>query len=135
MQQIKWEPSLSVNVVFIDEEHRVLIELVNELQHALNHGEARETYLPMLERLGELTTEHFMHEEELMRKLHYGDYVPHKAEHDAFRSKLRKFRKSIESGKTDLSKQVLTYLGDWLKTHIQSTDRQYADSFNDGGVF
>ncbi|RLJ21234.1 hypothetical protein DJ031_03875 [bacterium endosymbiont of Escarpia laminata] len=81
VKDIVWDKTLSVDVKEIDEDHRRLVELFNILTHSIVEGDSANYIEAVLEELISCTVWHFKHEERLMLKYGYEDFVEHKTEH------------------------------------------------------
>ena len=79
---IEWSNELSVGIEEIDEQHKVLVDLLNQIHEAIQQRHGAEATGEIIDRLGEYTRIHFAVEESLMRILHYSEYERHKEEHD-----------------------------------------------------
>lgn len=119
---IEWEDKLSVSVDSIDEEHKVLIGLVNELNDAMLEGRGNEIMGHVLDELIKYTATHFAHEEQMMQERDYPDYVMHKTEHDLLVGAVVELQKKFEAGQSRISIEVMRFLKEWLQTHILGTD-------------
>src|SRR5512140_2145124 len=64
---IEWSDELSVGIQEIDEQHKVLVGLVNDMHRAIHEHHGRDTARAILEKLGDYTRVHFAVEESLMR--------------------------------------------------------------------
>lgn len=71
MEYFEWNNSLSVHDELIDEDHKILIGMVNELHDAADLGKDYITLSSILERLAAYTREHFQREEDLMQAIAY----------------------------------------------------------------
>ena len=129
MAYIEWNDSLSVRVGVFDDDHRQLVSIINKLHLAILMKETQNVMKDILASLAVYTMEHFKHEEDLMVKYSYPEYFPHKKEHDALLKKVNDFRKSVESGETVVSFELMAFLKDWLVNHILSVDVKYSDFF------
>jgi hemerythrin len=89
---IEWSNELSVGIEEIDAQHKVLVDLLNQIHEAIQQRQGTEATSQIIERLGEYTRIHFAVEESLMRILHYPDYERHKEEHDRLIDQLNGFR-------------------------------------------
>ncbi len=78
---IVWRPAMSVSNSFIDTEHKYLICLINTLELTLQMKDDFKATHNVLDQLMEYTREHFDHEEKLMLKVKYPQYMEHKIEH------------------------------------------------------
>ncbi len=134
MAFIDWTSDLSVEVSIIDEQHKELVRLINELADAMGQGQAKESMMDIISGLGKYTVTHFNTEEMYFRKFSYVNEADHKKEHDDFVSKIHGFEREIQEGNTKLSFEVLKFLKDWLMKHIKGTDKKYISCFHENGV-
>ncbi len=68
----------------IDNEHRQLIKAADDLVLACSQGKGRQEIGSAVEFLANYTKTHFAHEEELMVKYKYPEYISHKNWHQAY---------------------------------------------------
>lgn len=129
MALFNWTDNLATNIKEVDDQHRILIELMNGLFDAMKKGQGREVVGRIIEELAEYTVYHFGTEERLFRQKDYPDAVRHKGEHDAFAKKVLDFQDAYMKGKKLVTVEVLDYLTDWLKEHIQQEDKKFAVYF------
>lgn len=134
MNLIEWNDSFSVNIVEIDNQHKNLINMINELYNAMSKGRSKEIMEEIISKMINYADYHFTTEEDLMLKYGYGEYISHKNEHNSFIEKVKKFNEDYKSGALFLSVEVLTFLSTWLKNHILGTDKKYSKFLNDKGV-
>ncbi len=134
MALIEWNDSLSVKVKEIDAQHQKLVDLINELHDAMIHRTAKEIVTETVNGLVTYTVSHFQTEELYFDKFGYPDAESHKKEHAEFVEKVSEFQKKLESGELFISVDVLNFLSDWLKNHINGSDKQYSELFNSKGL-
>lgn len=125
MSLIEWSPRLSLGIDEIDHQHRKLIELINDLDRAMEQGQGKAVIGRTLDGLVAYTQFHFSAEEKLMDRCSYPGSERHKGEHVAFVRKLIDFKTGYAAGQLGLSIAVMSFLSTWLTEHIQGTDRQY----------
>ncbi len=63
MAFIAWTDELSVDIGEIDEQHKKLINMINDLSYAMSKGKGRDVIEAILVGLRDYTVEHFAHEE------------------------------------------------------------------------
>jgi hemerythrin len=134
MPLMSWSETLSVKVDEIDNQHKRLVELVNELHDAMAQGKGRDVMGKTLGGLVDYTKTHFADEERLMIKYNYPGYAQQKAEHDALAKKVLDLQSQYLLGKAALTLEVMRFLQDWLSAHIQKVDRQFGSYLNSKGV-
>ncbi len=131
---LEWSDALSVGIEEIDAQHKVLIDLLNELHTAVldHHGSAE--CRVVLDRLAEYTRVHFAVEESLMRIFAYPDYEAHRHEHEMLTAQVVELQKKLDSGKTAITFELLHFLRGWLAGHILQSDKHYGPYFIARGI-
>lgn len=131
---VEWSNELSVGIEEIDAQHKVLVDLLNQIHEAIQQRQGAEITGEIIERLREYTRIHFAVEESLMRILHYPEYERHKEEHDRLIDQLNGFRDKLESGKSSISFELAHFLKVWLTKHIMEADKRYTPYFLEQGI-
>jgi hemerythrin len=129
-----WTDALSVNIKEIDDQHKKLVGMVNQLHTAMLKGEGRTVIGPILAELTAYTVYHFKTEEGYMEKFAYPNLQTHRLEHQRFVQKVGDFKSSYDAGSIALSNEVMHFLADWLKDHILVTDKKFGPFFNSKGL-
>jgi hemerythrin-like metal-binding protein len=124
MDFAQWTENLSVDIEIIDEQHKKLIAMLNEVAMGIynNTSDLKE----ILKGLKEYTEVHFGEEEELFRKSEYPDIQKHLKEHKYFIGKLAEFERDSLQNDVSVSLNLLQFLKDWLFYHIEIIDESYA---------
>ncbi len=116
MKTLHWDPSLSVQVQEIDEDHQKLVNLFNLLIEAVEQNDAPAYIEALLQELISCTVWHFRHEERLMLKYGYPDIAAHTREH-------QELAKSVEQLlNQSLNGEKIAFLEQWLTGHILGAD-------------
>lgn len=134
MALITWSDSLSVKVRQFDDQHKKLVDLVNQLHDGMKAGKGAQVMGDILKSLISYTQTHFAAEERLMKTHNYPDFEAHKKEHNNLVMQVLDLQKQLQSGKPVLTQNVMNFLRDWLTKHIQGDDRKYGPFFNGKGV-
>jgi hemerythrin len=134
MSLITWNDNLSVNVGEIDKQHQQLIKLINDLDDAMRQGKGKLILGKIVAGLIDYTSFHFSTEEKHFSQLGYPGAEDHVKEHKAFVDKVTDFKKKLDAGSIGLSTDVINFLSDWLKKHIQGSDKKYSPFFNENGL-
>lgn len=121
---ISWSDKLSVTIDSVDEQHKELVRMVNELNAAMGVGQADAVIGEILKDLISYTTTHFAHEEKLMRTHNYQGYEKHQMEHADLVDKVSDLNKKLETGKSRINIEVMMFLKKWLTSHIQDSDKE-----------
>jgi hemerythrin len=133
MASFTWNDSYSVNVKIIDEQHKKLFALVNQLHAAMSAGKGKEMIDTVLNEMVDYTRTHFTTEEKLLEKYHYPKLAEQKQEHALFVQKVSEMQQKMQSGSLSLSIEAITFLKDWLNHHISGSDKEYSKFLTDHG--
>ena len=123
---VQWSDSLSVGVKAIDDDHKKLLSMINQLQTAAHYHTDDELVETTLNELVDYTRYHFQREEQMMQEHHYPDYEDHKKQHDLMVAQVTGFINEYRVDKTRTIDQVIVFLKTWLINHINGSDQQYA---------
>ena len=134
MAFFEWKEEYSVNIKEIDQQHRKLVALLNDLYEALKRGEGKEALGTILSGLLAYTKTHFAAEERLMKTHDYPDYPLHKEKHERMTTRVLEYVSKFEAGKIRSPIEISTFIKDWLQKHILQTDMNYSAYLNSKGV-
>ncbi len=134
MALIDWSEAYSVKVKQMDDQHRKLVEMINQLHDAMKVGKGNQVVEDVLKSLIAYTKTHFAAEESLMKMHNYPGYEEQKKAHNSLVLQINDIQKKFHEGNAPLSQNVMTFLKDWLIKHIQGTDKNYGAFFNKAGV-
>lgn len=121
---IPWGPSYMIGIKVVDQQHKVLVDLINKLHKTRMHGEDIKEMGAIFDELIAYTQTHFSDEEVLQQKAGYPDYANHKQIHIKFVQKMRDFGDDLKTGKLQAA-DLMRFLSDWLISHIQRIDTKY----------
>jgi hemerythrin-like metal-binding protein len=118
---IVWSDTCQIGVASLDEEHRLLVGILNRIIQAIGTPNERTIADRSLRELFAYTTYHFSHEEELMALYEYPDQEQHQEQHQQFIGRLRQFDRAFVDGSIIVADLCL-FLRSWLMGHIFSID-------------
>lgn len=122
---MKWSDSFSVKHTGIDEQHKELIDIINNPVLYISEKDTEFSHLlELVTKLDNYVAEHFHYEEVLMTKYSYPEQAAHEVQHNALKSKLDELNIFSVGKTTDFYKDLLAYLVDWLSKHIMLTDKK-----------
>lgn len=133
-QLISWTNDLSVGVAKIDEQHKALVSLINELNSAMRQRRSEEVLAGVLDRLKQYTVKHFATEEEFFDRYGYAEAPAHKKAHRDLVEKVLAFEQELKSGRAKVTMEIMRFLKEWLVGHIMGTDKRYGPFLNGKGV-
>jgi hemerythrin-like metal-binding protein len=131
----EWNASYSVKVKALDDQHKKLFNLINELHTAMKAGRGKAAAEEVLRRLIDYTVYHFSAEEKLMETHKFPDLVAHRAEHKVLTEKVLAFKKDFDADTAPVTVELMNFLQEWLLNHIQRVDQRYSDFMNGRGVY
>lgn len=134
MAAINWEDSFSVGIKSIDDQHKKLIEMINNFYSHVSKQPDINLIIELVDGMKKYTMTHFITEERYMKQYNYPDYEAHKKEHTDFVSKVNALEEKLKSRTIVVSFEVTSFLKDWIKKHIQNTDKQYTKFFIEHGI-
>jgi len=125
MSLYEWNDTYILGIESIDEDHKGLLNLINQLFEAMSHGKAKEVLSEIFSKLLVYTKIHFKREEDYFAATNYPAYQDHIMQHELFISKINEMIKQFESGSNKLSVDLITFLTDWLINHILISDKKF----------
>jgi hemerythrin len=125
---VVWDNKYSVGIPLIDDQHKELIRLTNDLYESCLAGEdaARANFMEAVKGTVDYVKHHFGTEEKLLQKVKYPELTEHKNEHETFVKHILNEVQSFQEGKKFVPNVFVRYLRDWILSHIAVADRKYA---------
>jgi hemerythrin-like metal-binding protein len=132
--QLVWSDEFSIGMPEIDAQHRVLIELINQVWDTIipakpDHAKT----FQIIEELERYTLTHFTAEEVFLREMGYLNFDQHKAKHDHFVARIAQEKDKISAGQR-MTLDIVYFLRDWLVNHILVSDKEYVAEFKNRAV-
>jgi len=135
MPLMTWNEQMSVGVKVLDEDHKKLVAMINELHEGLKAGHGKDVLGKILDGLVSYTKFHFQREQQLFARTGYPEAEAHKKLHDDLTKQVLDVQSKFKSGAvTCLSLDVMEFLKNWLTNHIQGTDKKYGPHLNSKGI-
>jgi len=134
MALIDWSSNYSVNVKTMDDQHRKLVNIINELNESMKAGRSKEVMERVLKGLVDYTVTHFSAEESLLKNNGYPGYANQKNQHEALIKKVSDFQSKYHSGQIVMGVEIMSFLKDWLLNHISGSDKKYGAFLNEKGI-
>ena len=131
---LEWSESLSVSVGQIDEQHKRLVEAINELNCKLRAGSSQEELKKTIEEIAYLASDNMRLEEDMMQEFHFPGFKAHLLRHAIVATKLHQLRAQSEQAGFVLTREVPAALMNCLVSHIRDVDRRYSACFNRKGM-
>ena len=134
MALIRWTHKYSVGVEIVDDQHKGMVAMLNELHAAMLKGKGQSVADPLMKKLLEYTGDHFATEERLMLDSGYAGLAHHRAIHADLTSKVLEYVGRRRANDPTMYPPLLRFLRDWLTTHIQGEDKAFGPWLNTHGI-
>ena len=124
---IIWSNTLSCGIKLIDDQHKHLVDVVNEMfSHVTgNEGQEQTYFRKIIHEAVDYIKVHFSTEEKIMIGTKFTGYFEHKRAHDNFILTVANIVSDSTTSKR-LSLYAFTkFLKDWILSHIAVMDKQY----------
>jgi len=131
MAMYEMKPEYYTGIEFMDNEHKKLFEIANNVYELLMNDFIPDKYDYIMEVINELkdyAKTHFEHEEEYMGSIKYRKLLSHKVEHDNFIEKVNEYNPDvIDENQREILLELLDFLTTWLVDHILMQDKLIAE--------
>lgn len=131
---IEWEDRYSVGVKLIDDQHKVLVDIVNSLIGLLASTPTKEKVDEIIARILDYKEFHFTTEEGYFKEFNYEKKDEHIAIHNKFNSTLEKIVADSKGDSIVLAFNLVDFLEDWLIHHFMIEDQKYVKCFHEHGL-
>ncbi len=127
MSKFVWTEQLCIGIDVIDQQHRRIVEYINQLDEARTNGYSREEMGWLINELVDYTISHFGFEESLQQDAKYPFINAHKKVHELFTQRVADYQARFNKGE-DVAKELNSLLVTWLFNHIKRDDADYVET-------
>ncbi len=127
LEKINWTDDLSIGNTNIDNEHKQLIEICNELVNLSELNRNRVEFAKILSKLIDYSLKHFRKEETYMYAFGYPKSTEHIQYHKDFKYKVTTYYDELFRSDPPELIEITTFIKEWWVNHISHVD---ADSEN-----
>ena len=130
-QLVTWSHQFSCGVKLVDDQHKGLVDLINEMHnHATGNIEQEKDYFDrVIQEAIKYVKVHFATEEKLMIATRFPGYAEHKKEHRDFIIAVAQNIRDYQAGKRLTISAFTRFLKDWVLSHIAVMDKRYFEYF------
>jgi hemerythrin len=130
-EHVKWSNTYSMGIELIDDQHKGLLDLVNELfNHSTGNEIAeREYFKEVIGQAVDYIKVHFATEEKLMLATKFPGYEEHKKIHNDFVLAVVKSVNDFKAGKRLVLANFSRFLKNWVLGHVAVMDVKYSEYF------
>jgi len=126
MTLLHWRDNMSVGVEAVDNDHKHLVDLLNQLHFLVLAGADRPSVGEVLEELMHYTEYHFDREETLMRSSDYPGLEEHQTCHRELARRLLEYKKTFDDRPESFDATAFyDFLSEWLVVHVLEKDMKY----------
>jgi hemerythrin len=134
---IIWSPIMSVNDKVIDNQHKKLIQALNDINQVVRLRPNVKEIRKVIEVFTKYSKEHLDYEEKYLTKNNYKSIRMHKNRHQKYRDYFKtfehQFNRLSKAKSPDMEKILImvitaeSFLAGWWSKHILIEDKQYAN--------
>ena len=133
---ISWQADFATGVAIIDDQHRVLIKMLNQAGSELTDRSPLQDFDRIIQGLLSYAGYHFGTEERLMIEHGYekeraAAAAEHVRQHQDFAAKVLAAKAQIMAGKHIPKAELESFLTTWLADHILHTDKEFGAFIRD----
>ena len=132
--RFEWSDAFRVGVKELDDQHRLLFSLVNDLSEIIGKTGKIEGHDEQKKELLAFARVHFQSEEALMEAHDYPRRDVQRKEHGDLLARLERFAGEGERRARPRAQTSVDYLKDWLIRHVLLEDLKYRDFFEQKGL-
>ena len=128
---VTWSDRLSCGIKLIDDQHKGLVDLVNDMfNHATGNSIKEHDYFNIvIQEVVKYVKVHFATEEKIMIATKFSGYAEHKKAHDSFVIAVVENINDYKAGKRLTLSAFTKFLKGWVLSHIAMMDKQYFEYF------
>lgn len=131
---IEWNNSFDNEIGELNEQHKRIVELANQLYIGLRTDKPKKEIKEVLKMLVDYTAWHFSNEERYFEEFGFESAHNHSAQHRQFIAHLDDFRKTHQAGRTKFYDDVMRYIKTWIEEHFANVDKEYVVLFKENGL-
>ncbi|WP_157154525.1 bacteriohemerythrin [Brachyspira murdochii] len=127
---IKWETKFQTGYKRIDDQHKELVNIINDLYETgvvgdLSNEYVRRSFNAIIKRTIDYATYHFSYEEKIMKAINYSIARDHISKHRSFSIKVVEEVNKYENGDNLVIEDFIDFLKNWLINHIIVEDKKF----------
>ncbi|GFO57096.1 hemerythrin [Geomonas sp. Red276] len=133
---VQWQESLSIGVLDVDIQHKLLFEKFNDFLLACDAHLDHEAIYRLFWFVEAYAVTHFSREEALMKELNYPGMAGHREMHRRFSEQVADFKEQLKNeGPTPvLVAAIKDFIAQWLVEHISTVDKGIGTFMNEQGA-
>jgi hemerythrin len=134
MSKIEWDEKYSIGVKALDDQHKRLLVIINELADLGSHEDPKTAMENALWAVLDYAKEHFKFEEGLMLENQYEESEAHRVKHKDLIRQAMELAKKLNTPEGKSTEEMMKFLQNWLFDHILKTDKKFGGYLAEKGV-
>lgn len=129
MKVIAWSDEYSVGVQKLDEQHKIIINFINELLKNPGISTSSETLHDIVDEMCKYARAHLDYEESLLNEINYPELDKHRKSHEKFIEAIAGYSIDTTLRDSAVPDKLLRFLKEWWLNHILEEDMKYKPYF------
>ncbi len=125
LEKKDWTNKLSIGNINIDNDHKRLLEVYNDLVDLIELNGNREEFAKILSKMTDYSLKHFEKEENYMQEFAYPKLTEHKQYHRNYIYKVAMYNVDLLSSNPPKPIEIIKFLEKWWINHIMNIDADY----------
>jgi hemerythrin len=134
MRPIEWKEQFKIDVQEIDEQHKVLLDIFNQIVTSVEKKNEWRATSSIVDSLIHHAYRHFATEERYMIKHLYPDLPSHIGKHLDFIKKVTTMTQEVKEKGPEKQKEMVAFLAKWYYDHVLVIDKKYSLYLDNIGV-
>jgi hemerythrin len=134
MQPIQWNEQFKIDVQEIDEQHKVLLDIFNQIVISVKKNNEWQATSTIVDSLIHHAYRHFATEERYMIKHQYPDLPSHIDKHLDFIKKVTTITREVNEKGPEKQKEMVAFLAKWYYDHVLVVDKKYSQYLDNKDV-
>lgn len=123
---IKWQDNYSVGHSILDNQHKYLLNIINDLYGSMISKNREGDYGELLKELTKYTNVHFVFEEKILEKIGFQEINDHLACHIEMKKEISLLEVKMATLENEWRLDLLIFLKTWWLDHILKQDMKYS---------
>jgi hemerythrin len=121
MNKITWKDEYSIGHEKIDDQHKKIVDLINEL----DESDSPEITTSIISKVNGYVRQHLDYEEQLLKSLEYPEFEQHKELHTQYAKEISNLTVKATFLDDFAPGELLEFLKKWWDNHILVEDKKY----------
>ena len=122
LEKLEWSNNLSIGNTNIDNDHKKLIKIYNDLIDLIELDRNREEFAKILSKMTDYVLKHFKKEETYMQEFSYPKLTEHKQYHRDYSYKVAMYNVNLFGINPPEPREVIKFFEKWWTNHIMNSD-------------